>query len=212
MALEALHSDSQAVGATMNSESRKAAEKAVRDLLKALGRNPEREGLLDTPKRVVKAWEEMLEGYELKASDVLRSSGGAKGFSSTYDQMIVVSGIEFHSTCEHHLLPFKGVADVAYIPGGGRVVGLSKIPRLVDMFARRLQIQEQMTDQIANALMKELSPLGVGVRLRATHSCAECRGVRKKVNMITSRLDGAFRNPEVRQEFWELASHGQHKH
>lgn len=198
----------------MNDFDHDAAEQAVANLLAAMGEDVTREGLLDTPKRAAKAWRELTSGYREDPATVLKTSSGSTGFSTAYDQMIAVAGIEFWSVCEHHLMPFGGVVDVAYIPGaGGKVVGLSKIPRLVEVYARRLQIQEQMTDQIANALTEHLEPQGVGVRIRANHLCASCRGVRKKVNMVTSRLTGVFREQHaVRDEFWALANHGQHQH
>lgn len=190
-----------------------AATKAVRALLVAMGEDPDREGLQGTPKRSAKAWRELTEGYAQDPGEVLKTSEGKDGFSApSYDQMIVVAGIPFWSTCEHHLIPFGGTVDVAYLPGeAGKVVGLSKIPRLVEVFARRLQIQEQMTSQIAESLKEHLEPIGVGVRIKARHLCAACRGVRKDVNMVTSRLTGKFREPEVRAEFWQLAQHGESK-
>ena len=189
------------------------ATMAIRALLEAIGEDPSREGLVGTPNRAAKAWGELTEGYEMDPAKVLRTSEGTDGFEADeYDQMIVVAGIPFWSTCEHHLMPFGGVADVAYIPGEAKkVVGLSKIPRLVEVYARRLQIQEQMTAQIATALEKHLAPAGVGVRIKARHLCAACRGVRKDVNMVTSKLTGEFREPEVRAEFWAHAEFGGRK-
>lgn len=186
------------------------ATRAIRELLSSLDEDPDREGLRATPVRAARAWEELTEGYHQDPKDVLKTTEGGNGFSAPdYDQMIVVAGVQFCSTCEHHLMPFMGTADVAYLPGpAGRVCGLSKIPRLVEVFARRLQIQEQMTAQIAHALQGELQPIGVGVRLTAKHLCASCRGVRKDTNMVTSILLGKFREPEVRAEFWKLAEHG----
>ena len=185
-------------------------ERAVRALLEAMGEDPAREGLRGTPARAARAWQELTEGYHQDPAAVLCTSEGKEGFAApSYDQMIVVAAIPFFSTCEHHLLPFSGVVDVGYLPGPeGRVVGLSKIPRLVEVFARRLQLQEQLTAQIADALEAHLRPLGVGVRVRARHLCAACRGVRKDVTMITSKLNGEFRDAEVRAEFWQLANHG----
>jgi GTP cyclohydrolase I len=186
------------------------ATEALRELLLALGEDADREGLRGTPLRSARAWVELTEGYRQDAGEVLRTSEGKDGFSApSYDQMIVVAGIPFWSTCEHHLIPFGGVVDVAYLPGAaGKVVGLSKIPRLVEVYARRLQIQEQLTAQIAGALEEHLQPIGVGVRVSARHLCASCRGVRKDVTMITSKLTGRFRDPEVRAEFWTLADSG----
>lgn len=180
---------------------------AIRHLLLAIGDDPGREGLRGTPNRAAKAWAELTEGYRMDPAEVLKTSEGTDGFEAdSYDQMIVVAGIPFWSVCEHHLMPFGGFADVAYLPGeDGKVVGLSKIPRLVEVYARRLQIQEQMTAQIAAALKQHLAPIGVGVRIQARHLCASCRGVRKDVSMVTSKLHGRFRDPEVRAEFWALA-------
>lgn len=184
------------------------AEDAARQLLASFGEDITREGLDQTPRRVAKAWREMLVGYDQDPAEVLCTSGGAKGFrEGGVDQMVVIGGIEFHSVCEHHLLPFFGVADVGYLPNPEEplVVGASKIPRLVETFARRLQVQERMTQQIADALQDHLQPIGVGVRATATHLCMVCRGVQKRAPMATEVLLGRFRSPEVRAEFWELA-------
>jgi GTP cyclohydrolase I len=189
-----------------------AAAQAVRDLLLAVGEDPTRQGLQGTPDRVARAWAEMLEGYRLDAAQVLRTSDGADGFTDTdgFDQMVVLTGFPFHSTCEHHLLPFGGVADVGYLPGeAGLVVGLSKLGRLVDLYARRLQVQERLTQQVAQALQDHLQPRGVGVRLRAVHHCMVCRGVRRAGTMATEVLLGGFREQHaVRDEFWHLCDGG----
>jgi len=167
-------------------------------LLQFIGEDPTREGLLDTPNRVVKAWTEMTEGYRQDPVELL----GTDFDSAGYDEMVVCRDIEFVSMCEHHLLPFVGVVHVAYIPKE-RVVGLSKMARLVDCFARRLQIQEKMTREIACTMDKVLSPLGVGVIVQARHSCMACRGVRKQnASMVTTALIGAFRDHSVRHEFF----------
>lgn len=182
-----------------------AAESAVRDLLVALGQDPSTEAFSGTPSRVARAWGEMLAGYGQDPAEVLKVTGGGNGFDADgYDQMVVVSGIEFWSTCEHHMLPFGGVAAVGYVPNG-RVCGLSKLPRLVQVYARRFQLQERMTRQIADALTTHLAPRGVGVRVQARHLCAECRGARQRVQMTTQVLDGIFREHAVRDEFWHLA-------
>ena len=184
------------------------ASAAVLALLVALGEDTSREGLSGTPARVAKAWRELLSGNQLDPADVLRTSTGEVGFSEVggYDQMIVLSDIPFHSFCEHHMLPFNGVADVGYIPGdSGLVVGVSKLARLVDVYARRLQVQERMTQQIATALQTHLAACGVGVRVRAVHQCMACRGVRKAGTMATEVLMGVFRSDHaVRAEFWHL--------
>lgn len=173
------------------------AQAAVKTLLRYIGEDPEREGLLDTPRRVVKAWDELTIGYSVDPSELLDTSfDGGK-----YDQMIVLRNIEFQSTCEHHLLPFSGVAHVAYIPRG-RVVGISKMARLVDCFGRRLQIQEQMTQQVCRSMMEHLKARGAGVKLVAHHSCMSCRGVMKhQSELVTTCLLGCFKDHKVREEF-----------
>lgn len=184
-----------------------AAEAAVRTLLEAIGEDPDREGLRSTPKRSAKAWAEVLRGYEQSPSEVLKCSSGEAGFSELggFDQMVVLTGFQFHSTCEHHLLPFGGLADIGYLPGGdGLVVGLSKLGRLVDLYARRLQVQERLTQQVAEALHNHVQARGVGVRLRATHHCMACRGVGRAATMSTEVLLGDFQRHEVRAEFWQL--------
>lgn len=186
------------------------AEEAVRALLVAIGEDVEREGLLETPTRVAKAWAELTEGYAFEANEVLRTSGGKRGFTGTgYDQMIVLSHYPITSVCEHHMLPFLGHVDIGYLPSvEGVVVGLSKLGRLADMFARRLQIQERLTQQIAQALQVNLTPKGVGVRVRSVHQCMTCRGVRKGGVMVTEALTGSFKDHAVRDEFWHLAGNG----
>lgn len=161
---------------------------AIKELLKWIGEDCEREGLIDTPKRVVKAFREMTTGMSVDPISVLGTV-----FNETSDQMVIVRGIRFSSLCEHHMLPFNGTAAVGYIPNG-KVIGLSKIPRLVEVFARRLQVQERMTNQIAQTLMGNLNPLGVGVVVKAHHSCMGCRGVRQPdAEMITSCLLGCIK-------------------
>lgn len=181
----------------MRKPSEIAVRNAVRTLLLHMGEDPAREGLLDTPKRVVKAWREMTEGYTLDPVAILGTDFEANG----YDEMIVCRDIEFVSVCEHHLLPFTGVAHVGYVPRR-RVVGLSKMARLVDCYARRLQIQENMTKQIADTMQRVLNPLGVAVIVQARHSCMSCRGVRKaSASMVTTQLVGVLRKPAARAEF-----------
>lgn len=172
-------------------------EKLVRSMLAALGEDIGREGLVDTPKRVVKSWDELYGGYELSPEDILK-----RDFSEgACDQMIVLRDIDFNSTCEHHIIPIIGKAHVAYIPNG-KVVGISKLARVVDAYARRLQIQEKMTEQIAEVIMTVLQPKGVGVLIDAQHMCMTSRGIKKpNVSMVTSALRGVFENDEVRQEF-----------
>lgn len=156
----------------------------------------QRESMAETPTRFVKMLHEISRGYEEDPAAIL-----SKTFKQDCDEMIIVKDIDFTSTCEHHLLPFVGIAHVAYIPSGP-VVGLSKIPRLVDCYARRFQLQERMTQQIADAMVEHLQPKGVGVVIQAQHQCMSCRGVRKAgASMITSALRGDFMEPEVRAEF-----------
>ena len=180
-------------------------EKSVRDILVAVGEDPEREGLLATPARVARAYGELLEGYR---TDPIKLVNNAT-FTAKYDDMVIVRDIEFYSLCEHHMLPFIGRAHVAYMPKG-QVIGLSKIPRVVDMFSRRLQIQEKMTRQIADFLDTLLHPLGVAVVVEAVHLCGMIRGVRKHDSrMTTSSMLGAFRNNEAtRMEFLDNISRG----
>jgi GTP cyclohydrolase I len=174
----------------------------VREMLYALGEDPERQGLLKTPERVAAAMRWLTRGYTETASDVV----GDALFEESHDSMIMVRDIELYSLCEHHMLPFFGRAHVAYIPNG-RIVGLSKVARVVDVFARRLQVQERLTDQIADALMEILEPQGVGVVIEAAHFCMMMRGVEKQNSRtVTSALRGAFRDdPRTRDEFMRLA-------
>ncbi len=184
--------------------SREEAEAAVRVLLRWAGDDPAREGLLDTPARVVRAYEEFFAGYALEPRDIL-----ARTFSEVdgYDEMIVLKDIRFESYCEHHMVPIIGRAHVAYLPNH-RVVGISKLARLVDAFAKRLQIQEKMTVQIADTLFDVLQPKGVGVILEAAHQCISTRGIHKPgVEMVTSRMLGTFRtDPATRREFLSIVS------
>ncbi len=182
--------------------TREQAEEAVRTLLRWAGDDPTREGLLDTPKRVVKAYDEFFKGYETDPHEILsRTFKEVEG----YDEMVVLRDINFNSHCEHHLVPFTGKIHVAYIPGS-KVVGISKLARLVDIYANRLQIQEKLTAQIAETLNDILQPRGVGVVVEATHMCMTMRGVRKHGTVMqTSKLLGLFRSdPRTRQEFFSL--------
>jgi GTP cyclohydrolase I len=183
--------------------SQEAAEVGVRALLSHLGADVTDPGLLDTPARVVRALREMTSGYSVDPAELL-----SVAFDVSFDEMIVVRAVEFTSLCEHHLLAFTGTATVGYIPNGRGVVGLSKLARLVECYARRLQVQERMTQQIAQALQSFLDPVGVGVVVRARHSCMGCRGVRKPgAEMVTSSLLGAMRDePQTRAEFLTLAN------
>lgn len=176
-------------------------ENAVKSMMLHVGEDPEREGLLDTPKRVKKAYEFIYGGYKENPREILEKAL----FTTTNNEMVLVKDIEFYSTCEHHLLPIIGRVHVAYIPDG-KVVGLSKIPRVVNVFARRMQIQEQLTEQIADAIMDTIQPKGVGIVIQARHMCMEMRGV-EKINSTTtsSALRGLFKkNEKTRSEFFSL--------
>jgi GTP cyclohydrolase IA len=175
-------------------------EDLVKQLIEKVGEDPEREGLKNTPRRVVKAWEKIYSGYKQKPEDVMTVFDG-----ENYDEMIVVKDIEFYSTCEHHLLPFFGKAHIGYIPNG-KIIGLSKLPRLVEMFARRMQNQERLTSQIATSLNELIHPKGVGVIIEAQHLCMMARGVEKQNSKVTtSSLFGLFKvNADTRGEFLKL--------
>ena len=178
-------------------------EQSIKDILEHIGENPQREGLLDTPKRVKKAWEFMCSGYKQDAKKIIKSAL----FTSSNNEMVVIKDIEFYSMCEHHMLPIIGKAHVAYIPNG-KVIGLSKIPRVVDVFARRLQIQEQLTEQIAQAINEAISPKGVAVMIDARHMCMEMRGVEKICSTtVTSALRGLFKkDKKTKDEFLSIIS------
>ncbi len=182
-----------------------AARQSVLELIKAVGEDPERDGLQKTPDRVARMYAELLSGY---TADPEKFINGAI-FQIKYDEMVLVRDIEFYSLCEHHMLPFIGRAHVAYIPAG-KVIGLSKIPRVVDMFARRLQVQERMTRQIADLLRDLLEPQGVAVVVEGMHMCSMMRGVKKHdARMTTSAMHGAFRaNLATRNEFLENIARG----
>jgi GTP cyclohydrolase IA len=186
--------------------SRQEAEEAVRTLIRWAGDNPAREGLLDTPARVARAYEEFFAGYNVDPADVLRRT-----FSEIegYDEMVVLKDIRFESHCEHHLAPILGKAHVGYLPRR-RVVGISKLARLVQAYAKRLQIQEKMTAQIANAIQEVLQPAGVAVVIEAAHQCMTTRGVHKPgATMVTSQMLGAFRDDQsTRREFLAIIGNG----
>ena len=177
----------------------------VREILTALGENPGREGLLKTPERVESSLRWLTQGYRMSVEDAV----GDAVFEETHQSMIMVRDIELYSMCEHHLLPFFGRAHVAYVPNG-KILGLSKVARIVDVFARRLQVQERMTDQIADAVMDVLQPTGVGVVIEAAHFCMMMRGVEKQNSRtVTSALRGIFRDDsKTRVEFLRLAHGG----
>jgi GTP cyclohydrolase I len=178
---------------------------AVKLIIEAIGEDNNREGLVRTPERIAEMYEELLEGYRLDPIELLNTSV----FEENYDEMVIVRDIEFYSMCEHHFLPFIGRAHVAYI-ANGKVIGLSKIPRIVDMFAKRLQVQERMTRQIADMLTNILEPRGVAIVVEAIHLCAMMRGVKKHdARMTTTALTGLFRRSQAtRQEFLDSISRG----
>lgn len=182
-----------------------AIQESVTGILAAIGEDPQREGLQGTPARVARAYAELLAGYR---TDPVELINGAL-FEVDYDDMVIVRDIEFFSLCEHHMLPFMGRAHVAYIPRG-KVIGLSKIPRVVDLFSKRLQVQERLTRQIADFLCGAINPLGAGVVVEALHMCSMMRGVKKHdARMTTSTMVGSFRtNPATRQEFLDSISRG----
>lgn len=173
-----------------------------REILAELGEDPDREGLLKTPERIGKAMQFLLQGYKSNPAEILKSAM----FKENYSQMVLVKDVELYSLCEHHLLPFFGKAHIAYIPNG-RIVGLSKIPRLVDAFARRLQVQERLTVQIRDCIQETLDPAGVAVVIEAQHLCMQMRGVQKQNSVTTtSAFHGEFLKDKTRQEFINLIS------
>ena len=188
----------------MSEVTRDDVRNAVRTILKYIGENPDREGVLETPERVLRSYDELFGGYGKDAGSVLKTfEDGAEGM----DEMIVQRNIPFYSMCEHHMLPFFGVAHIAYVPNR-RIVGLSKMARLVEVFARRLQVQERMTCQISGALMDNLKPKGAACVIQAAHLCMAQRGVAKHhSDTITSSVLGCFRNPETRAEFFSHITH-----
>lgn len=180
-------------------------ERSVEEILRAVGEDPEREGLEKTPLRVANMYDELLAGYRVDPVKLINNAL----FEVTYDDMVVVRDIEYYSMCEHHMLPFIGHAHVAYLPQG-KVIGLSKIPRIVDMFARRLQVQERMTKQIADFITEVLEPKGVAVMVEGLHLCSTMRGVKKHgAKMVTSAMHGYFRkNLATREEFLNIINRG----
>ena len=182
-----------------------STEDLYRELLVRFGEDPTRDGLLRTPERVRRSIEFLTRGYSMDAASILR---GAL-FDVDYDEMVIVKDIEMFSLCEHHMLPFIGRAHVAYIPNG-KVIGLSKIPRLVEVFGRRLQVQERLTREVADAIQDAIQPQGVGVVIEARHLCMMMRGVEKQQSStVTSAMLGAFREPQTRHEFLSLIRTGQ---
>ena len=193
-------SDDQPVGSPEGDVDLPRIEKAVREILLAIGENPDREGLVRTPNRVARAYSELMAGLHIDPRAHLRTV-----FHERYQEVVLLRDIEFHSLCEHHLLPFTGKAHVAYLPDG-KVVGLSKLARLVEGYARRPQVQERLTTQIADALMEELNPIGAACVIEAVHTCMTMRGVKKHGStMVTSELRGIFKeNSASRAEILSL--------
>jgi len=185
----------------VNELDSKKIEKCVSSILEEIGEDPKREGLIRTPHRVAKAYEFLTQGYNANIEEVLNGAI----FEEEYDEMVIVKDIDFYSMCEHHMLPFYGKVHVAYIPNG-KIVGLSKIPRIVDVFARRLQVQERMTNQIAETIEKYLQPRGVAVVVEGFHMCMMMRGVQKQnSSTTTSSVRGVFKNTmRTRAEFLQL--------
>jgi len=185
-----------------DSQMDQSSLEAVKTIIQAIGDDPTREGVIDTPRRVVKSWKELFSGYKVDPKLCLGTTFEGKG----YDQIVTLKNIEMYSTCEHHMIPFVGTVTIGYIPKE-RVVGLSKLARLVEVFSRRLQIQEQLTEQIADTLTEVLECQGVMVIIKAKHFCMCARGVNKqKSEMITSAIRGRFKELEVRNEFLQLIS------
>ena len=185
-------------GLVLSAECKEVVAEAISTILDAIGQDPARDDIASTPLRVARMYDELLSGYMTDQVELLNDAL----FDVEYDEMVVVKDIDFYSMCEHHMLPFYGHASVGYLPND-KVIGLSKIPRLVDMFARRLQVQERMTQQIATFLEELIKPRGVAVVVEASHLCAAMRGVKKqRTRMVTSAMLGAFRdNPSTRGEF-----------
>lgn len=185
-----------------NIDCNKPIKESYSTIIKKLGEDIARDGLIKTPERAAKAMQFLTQGYEQDAAEILESAM----FDETYDEMVIVKDIEIYSLCEHHILPFFGKVHIAYIPNG-KIVGLSKIPRIVDVFARRLQVQERLTEQILNCINDTLNPQGVAVVIEASHMCMMMRGVQKQNSVTTtSGFKGAFRNMETRNEFLKLIS------
>jgi len=179
----------------------KLQTKIIHDLIRVIGDDPEREGLKETPVRVLRSYDELFAGYKMNPADMMKTFK-----DDDSDELIIVKNLSFTSFCEHHMLPFIGVAHIGYLPDG-RVLGVSKLARVLDIYAKRLQIQERLTQQVVDALMEHLQPLGAGCIIEAKHLCMACRGVRQpEATMITSSLSGIFKALDVRSEFLRLIS------
>tara|TARA_B100000315_G_C14594741_1_gene598185 strand:+ start:1263 stop:1838 length:576 start_codon:yes stop_codon:yes gene_type:complete len=189
----------------MEKKNKEKLKSLVAEMLEAIGEDSTRQGLAKTPDRVAKSWDYFISGYNLSPEDVINDAL----FEEECDEIVVIKNIDFFSLCEHHLLPFKGITHVGYLPDK-KIIGLSKIPRIVDIYARRLQVQERMTNQIAGALQKVLKPKGVAVIVEAEHLCMQMRGVEKKASfMVTSAVRGVFKeNQKTREEFLAIVSKG----
>lgn len=183
-----------------NQAAKEYIEESVREIMEYIGEDTEREGLVETPKRVRKSWDKLYGGYDMDPKDLLKTFD-----KETYDQMVLLKNIEFYSTCEHHMLPFFGKAHIAYIPNK-KVIGVSKLARLLEIYARRLQIQERIGEQVTSFLMKELKAKGAACVIEAQHFCMTSRGVEKQnAKMVTSSLKGAFlKEPETREELYSM--------
>jgi len=201
MAIHHLPDDSHPTAAEGGSPDNTRLEELVHELLGQIGEDPERDGLVSTPRRVATAWRDLTAGYQMNVDELLNDAL----FDVDYDEMVIVKDIEIFSLCEHHLLPFFGKMHIAYIPRN-KVIGLSKVARVADMFARRLQVQERLTHQVAETIQKAVDPIGVGVVCEARHLCMMMRGVEKQHSAtITSSMLGDFRdNPKTREEFLSL--------
>ncbi|MDR5590121.1 GTP cyclohydrolase I FolE [Christiangramia sp. SM2212] len=185
-----------------NEEITEGMKNSFHDIIKGVGEDPDREGVLKTPERAAKAMQFLTQGYSMNAEEILK----AAVFEESYDEMVVVKDIELYSLCEHHMLPFFGKAHIAYIPNG-KIIGLSKLPRVVDVFARRLQVQERLTHDILECLNETLQPQGVAVVIEAVHMCMMMRGVQKQNSATTtSGFRGQFKEIETRNEFLKLIS------
>lgn len=184
----------------MKKIDREEAKECIRKLIQYIGEDPNREGLLETPERVVRSFDHIYKGYEIDPKSILQ-----KSFQSNTDEMVILSNIELYSTCEHHMLPFVGKCHIGYMPDG-KVVGISKLARLMEVFSRRLQIQEELTHQIAHAICNSIAAKGVAVVIEAQHMCMTCRGVEKQNTiMTTSAMLGVFRkNDSLKNEFFRL--------
>jgi len=187
----------------MHDEERGRAEDLIRNMIRLIGDVPDREGLVETPRRVVNSWNELFRGYREDPRDLLKT------FDESFSGMVLAKGIKFYSTCEHHILPFSGEAHIAYIPAGGKVIGASKLNRLLEVFSRRLQIQERIAEQVVDSLMRHINPapLGAACLIQAHHLCMLCRGVKNDQSFVTVVYRGSFlTDMNARNEFLHCVS------